>query len=161
MASRALLAQPSASLEVDALRKADVISVRRLGLALLLRDVEAYARDLPPNRWRSRRQEFYGLIQRHVLTPTGFFEYCSYVYRAFSLMIACGDYAAAQDLVVRVIHIAKVIEKTAVNGVGEQEQFESCKAFYGRALLQAGLQAAADIQFKWRSEFVRVLRSLR
>jgi hypothetical protein len=161
MASRALLAQPSASLEVDALRKADVISVRRLGLALLLRDVEAYARDLPPNRWRSRRQEFYGLIQRHVLTPTGFFEYSSYVYRAFSLMIACGDYAAAQDLVVRVSDIAKVIEKTTVKGVGEQEQFESCKTFYGRALLQAGLQAAADIQFKWRSEFVRVLRSLR
>lgn len=161
MASRALLAQPSASLEVDALRKADVISVRRLGLALLLRDVEAYARDLPPHNWRDRRKEFYGLIERHVITPQGFFEFFSYIHRVFSLMVACGDHKEALALVRRVSVVAGVVADTTSAGSIERARFESCKAFYGRALLQAGLQAATVVKFKWTPDFWRSLTTIR
>jgi Reverse transcriptase (RNA-dependent DNA polymerase) len=161
MASRALLAQPSSTLEADALRKADVISVRRLGLALLLRDAEAYARDLPPQGWLTRRQEFYALIKRHVLTPQGFFDFFSYAHRAFALMIACGDHSAAQDVVIRLVDVANVIEETTTAGTDERSRFELCKAFYGRALLQAGLQATTVPHFRWALRVLRVFQSLR
>ena len=67
MASRALLATPNAALQADALRKADVVSVRRLGFSLLLSDIETYAADLRPDSWQTIREEFYGLIHRHVI----------------------------------------------------------------------------------------------
>jgi len=73
MASRALLATPDASLQVDALRKADVVSVRRLGISLLLRDIEAYSADLHPDSWKDLRREFYELNKRHVLSRGAFF----------------------------------------------------------------------------------------
>ena len=72
MASRALLATPDAKTQVDALRKADMVSVRRLGLSLLLRDIETYSADLQPGSWKGVRNEFYGLVKRHALTPSGF-----------------------------------------------------------------------------------------
>jgi hypothetical protein len=90
MASRALLATPNAALQADALRKADVVSVRRLGFSLLLSDVETYAADLRPSSWSSVRQEFYGLVTRHVVTPAGFFEFFGYIPRVFGLMLREG-----------------------------------------------------------------------
>ncbi len=106
MASRALLATPNAALQADALRKADVVSVRRLGFSLLLSDVETYAADLAPSSWQSLREEFYGLISRHVVTPVGFFDYFGYIPRVFGLMLGCGDIERAKTLVLDLIEIS-------------------------------------------------------
>ncbi len=81
MASRALLATPDAALQSDALRKADVISVRRLGFSLLLSDIETYAQDLIPENWLGTRQEFYGIVSRQILTPNGFFDFFAFIPR--------------------------------------------------------------------------------
>ena len=72
MASRALLATQDATRHVDALRKADSVSIRRLGLSLLLGDIEMYASDLRSTSWQRVRMEFYGLVSRHALTPLVF-----------------------------------------------------------------------------------------
>ncbi len=71
MASKALLATPDSKIEVDSLRKADVVSVRRLGL--LLGDMEVYSADVQSTSLNIRN-EFYGLVKRHAITPPGFFE---------------------------------------------------------------------------------------
>lgn len=60
MASRALLVNSDAQLQADALRKADAVTLRRSGFALLLGDIEAHARDVEANSWQELRNHFYG-----------------------------------------------------------------------------------------------------
>ncbi len=163
MSSRALLAQPSANLEADALRKADAISVRRLGFSLLLRDVEAYGRDLRPNAWVERRREFYGLVNRHVVTPVGFFEFFSYIHRVFGLMVASGDFKEAQQLADRLLSVVQLLEDTTTAGTLDKHAFDACRRFYAHALLQVALQATTVARFPWHriSAFTKLLANVR
>lgn len=162
MASRALLATPDATLQVDALRKADVVSVRRLGFALLLSDVETYAMDLTPDTWVNIRREFYALAQRHIITPIGFFDYFSYVPRIFGLMLACGDLDDAQTLIDNLVRVANVLRRTTTVGSStEEEKFDLCLEQYCHALLEAGLQAGSAKAVAINEDYVRVLRRIK
>jgi hypothetical protein len=160
MASRALLAQPNASLEADALRKADVISVRRLGLSLLLRDAECYARDLPPSYWRDIRTQFFGLIDRHLLTPVGVFEFFAYLHRAIGLFVACGDWACVLRITQRLAEILDLLERTSTAGTTQRVEFKACKTFLATALLQVTLQATTVSRFRWSRRILEVVRSI-
>lgn len=162
MASRALLATPNAALQADALRKADVVSVRRLGFSLLLSDVETYASDLRPNSWRPMREEFYGLVNRHVVTPSGFFEFFGYVPRIFGLMMGCGDFADAKKLVAEISAVASLLTETTTLGApGSRKAFDLCLEQYALSLLQAGLQAATARSVKVSPGYLGVLRKIK
>lgn len=162
MASRALLATPNAALQADALRKADVVSVRRLGFSLLLRDIETYAADLRPSSWRSIREEFYGLVTRHIVTPTGFFEFFGYIPRVFGLMLSCGDTNQAKSLVNELSAISTLLTQTTTLGERRmKEALELCLQQYALALLQAGLQAATARSVSVSSGYLGVLRKLK
>lgn len=162
MASRALLATPNAALQADALRKADVVSVRRLGLSLLLGDIETYAADLAPNSWKSIREEFYGLVSRHVVTPAGFFDYFGYIPRVFGLMLGCGDIRQAKTLVLDLSRISALLQSTTSLGQSDQrEAFQLCLEQYAHALLQAGLQAGTLRSVKLSPGYLGVLRMLK
>ncbi len=162
MASRALLATPNASLQVDALRKADVVSVRRLGFSLLLSDVETYAADLKPASWVTIRREFYGLIGRHVITPSGFFDYFSYIPRVFGLMLACGDLDEAKGLIANLTSIANLLKETTTLGLSQSAAaFELCLNQYALALLEAGLKSATAKSTQLDRGYLSVLRRLK
>ncbi|MDY7508805.1 reverse transcriptase domain-containing protein [Ralstonia wenshanensis] len=162
MASRALLATPNAALQADALRKADVVSVRRLGFSLLLSDIETYALDLRPSSWRALREEFYGLVTRHIVTPTGFFEFFGYIPRVFGLMLSCGDTNEAKSLVAELSAIGTLLEETTTLGEqGNRRAFELCLQQYALALLQAGLQAATLRSVSLSPGYLGVLRKLK
>jgi predicted amidohydrolase len=164
MASRALLAQSDASLEVDALRKADVISVRRLGFSMLLRDMESYARDLPASAsgWATKRREFYGLVQRHVIAPQGFFTlFTPYVKRIFALMVSCADYDAAAEFVDRLHQVLVVLDETTQTKAGGDPQLVSCRAYCARELVEAALQASSVLRFRWTRRFLALMTRIR
>lgn len=162
MASRALLATPDATLQVDALRKADVVSVRRLGFALLLSDIETYATDLTPDTWESLRQEFYSLSRRHIVTPSGFFQFFSYIPRIFGLMLASGDHAEARSLVKSLATTVELLKKTTSLGLREEKrQFELCLEQYSHALLQAGMRAASVRTTDVDQKYFRAIRDLK
>jgi hypothetical protein len=162
MASRALLATPNAALQADALRKADVVSVRRLGFSLLLSDIETYAADLHPTSWEAIRDEFYGLVSRHVVTPTGFFEFFGYIPRVFGLMLSCGDIKEAKTLIAELAAIASLLESTTTLGEADsKEKFQLCLQQYALALLQAGMQAATLRTVDLSSGYLSVLRKLK
>lgn len=147
MASRALLASSSASLQADALRKADVVSVRRLGFSLLLSDIETYASDLKPQSWSRRRKEFYELVDRHIITPVGFFDYFVYIPRVFGLMVACGDLKEAFDLIAKLKRVSDLLKGTTNLGDNAQtESYALCMEQYAQALLEAGVRAATLFQ---------------
>ncbi len=162
MASRALLATPDSSLQVDALRKADVVSVRRLGFSLLLRDIEAYSADLSPDSWSELRNEFYKLVNNYVLTPTGFFEFISFIPRVYGLMLSCRDLTHAEQFVLDLNGVAELIRQTTSAGAkASQVQYKLCVSQYAQALLQAGLQAATDRTIELDNLYLRVLRKLK
>jgi hypothetical protein len=162
MASKALLATPDASLQVDALRKADAVSVRRLGFSLLLRDIEAYSADLRPESWTEIREEFYGLVRRHILTPHGFFDFVGYIPRIFGLMLSCHDLSAAKNLIEDLVDLGRLIE-TTTTAIEEAEtvKLRLCLGQYTRALLQAGVQAATERTIEVDSRYLSVLRKLK
>lgn len=162
MASRALLAAPNAALQADALRKADVVSVRRLGFSLLLSDIETYAADLAPSSWQSLREEFYGLVSRHVVTPVGFFDYFGYIPRVFGLMLSCGDNQQAKSLISDLTAISSLLQATTSLGQPDQKaEFQLCLQQYAHALLQAGLQAGTLRSVSLSSGYLGVLRKLK
>lgn len=99
MAHRALLVTPDAQLEADALRKADAVTLRRSGFAMLLGDLEAHAHDLDPGSWEPLRAQFYGLAERHLLAPKAFFDYTRYLPRIVGLMASCQDWEQATSFI--------------------------------------------------------------
>lgn len=162
MATRALLAVPDTTLESDSLRKTEAVSIRRLGFSLLLRDVEAFAKDLSANRWKLLRHQFYGLVQRHLLTPKGFFDYAGYLHRVFGLMVACRDLEAAEEFLNNFDAVREIIESTTTAGtrVG-RERFSLCIQHYVRGFVQASIQASTARHFAFGPEFTKLLAMLR
>ncbi|MCX6847587.1 MAG: RNA-directed DNA polymerase [Verrucomicrobia bacterium] len=114
MAFRALLVTSDATLDADALRKADAVTLRRSGFAMLLGDVEAHARDIDPKDtvWRRVRHEFYGLAQRHLITPPAFFDFARYYPRVLGLMAGCGDWEEAKHFLNEFVKLLKTLRKT-------------------------------------------------
>jgi len=157
MASKALLATPSASLNADALRKADSVSVKRLGFSLLLRDIEHYSRDLMPDVWSKVRNEFYGLVHRHLLTPQGIFEFVNYYPRIFGLMISCGDFKDAKKLISGVFNGFCLLEETTRDN---QNKRIDCQSYFVKLLVQAGIQASTAKGFESWTELGRLFRYL-
>lgn len=161
MASRSLLATPNASLEADSLRKADVLSVRRLEFSLLLRDVESYARDLYPAQWGRLRKEFYGLANRHIVTPQGFFDYSSYAHRIFGLMIACGDYDDANEFLTTFFNVTTLLRRTTSAGKIDKNKFKQCCNYYAGAFLQVAFQATTVSRFAFSKDFTGLIKKLK
>lgn len=160
MAEKALLASPDASLIADALRKADVVSIRRLGLSLLLRDIESYSSDLSRADWSELRQEFYGLVHRYLLTPKGLFELFNYYHRVFSLMVANYDFSDADKFIVNLTKCFDLIERTTVIEKGRKERIHRCKMYFGKILVQTTLQASTSKYFDQWQKIRSLLKKL-
>lgn len=160
MASRALMAQSDAALEADALRKADVVSVRRLGLSLMLRDMESYSRDLRPKEWRTIRENFYRLVQRHMLTATGYFDFLGSLPRILGLMVSCRDYASALLLVERILSVRDLLVETTSAGTEDSDAFELSQALLKKGLAQAAVQATTVAHFRWGKGPIELARKL-
>lgn len=123
MAHRALLVTSDATLNADALRKADAVTLRRSGFALLLGDVEAHVRDLDPSSWTALRHQFYDLAHRHLLTPVSFFDYLRYFPRVVGIMAASGDWDHAARFVLGFRGLLICLRGSCVS---ENERFAEC-----------------------------------
>lgn len=158
MAAKALLATPDATLNADALRKADVISVRRLGFSLLLRDLETYERDLSPESWSEIRKEFYDLVHRHIITYKGIFDFHASIPRVFGIMIACRDFDDAHTLLSNTLKAFDLLTKTTTAGTSESNKFASCKDRFAQGIIQNILQASTGRGFKNWTALSRLIR---
>lgn len=157
MAARALLATPDATLEADSLRKADAVILRRAGFARLLGAVEKYAQDLPPNEWEKLRHNFYGLANRQVVTPQGFFNYARYLPRIVALMASTDDIDAAIVLIRGLARVVRTLKKTC--RVPSGGTFEECTWTLTQRLVEAVLTTRT--QERTRSPVVRLLQALK
>jgi hypothetical protein len=145
MAHRALLVTPDAQLEADALRKADAVTLRRSGFAMLLGDLEAYAHDLDPDSWCALRQEFYGLTQRHLIAPKAFFDFSRYLPRIIGLMASCGDWVAAIQFIDSFTRLRQCLLNSCVHESGLLRTcLDEAYANIGKRCIEAVLQATQN-----------------
>lgn len=97
--AQVLTAAGSAAEEADTLRRADGLSVRRLGWSIQLRAVETLARDLRAGDWTSERDQFYAFAHNHVLRADRILDHIDYLPRLLSLAVALTDWPDARRLV--------------------------------------------------------------
>ena len=76
--AKVLTAAGHASEEVDTLRRADGLSVRRLGWSVQLRAVETLARDLREDDWQLERRQFYEFAHSHILRSDKILKLCAH-----------------------------------------------------------------------------------
>lgn len=74
------------------LRQTDSLTMRRAEFAIALRDLEHYARELPPAVWATQRAAFYSAVISHVVTPLNFLSFEGYLPRVVALSAQCGDF---------------------------------------------------------------------
>lgn len=97
--ARVLSAAGSVSEEADTLRRADGLSVRRLGWSIQLRQVETLARDLRPKDWTAERDRFYDFARNHILRPDRILDHLDYLPRLLSLAVSLSDWKQGLGLV--------------------------------------------------------------
>jgi len=158
MLNEALLATSDATLEADALRKADAVSIRRLGFAMLLSDVESYSRDLSPAAWKYIRCRFFELVERYVLTPQGIFDYFSYIVRVLGLAVAAGDCLIALKLVDKFKSTVDIVRSTAEC---DKSHLERMLQLYARNMFQVSLQSSTVVGFKFSVKFIELMKSIK
>jgi len=158
MLGRALLTSSDASLEADALRKADAVSIRRLGFAMLLGDVEAHARDLSPASWRKTRNIFYGIVERYVITPPGIFDYFNYIVRVIGLAVACGDMARASSIIDKFGSAVRLVRETVAF---DSNKLERMVQLYARNFFQVSLQSSTLQGFKFSPSYIALMRRIK
>ncbi|RYZ91584.1 MAG: RNA-directed DNA polymerase, partial [Proteobacteria bacterium] len=112
MASKTLLVSQNPLSNSAVLRDADIMTLKRAGFADLLHDSEEYARHLESREWRDKRNEFYGLVIRHIATPQGLFDFNRYLPRIVSLMVKCGDWDDLSKLIKRLDEVKLLILET-------------------------------------------------
>jgi hypothetical protein len=134
-AAKVLSAASNASEEADTLRRADGLSVRRMGWSVQLRSVETLARDLRPDDWWEQRHRFYDFARNHILRPDRLLDHIDYLPRLLSLAVSLEDWAQATSLVhvsmqsLKRLKVAASDEKKAkkarINGVEVAEGGET------------------------------------
>ena len=93
----------------DNLRKADLLSMRRAGFAIKLRDFEAYERDLHPDAWRDHRSAFFQAFIQHVLVLPHFFDLAIYIPRVVKIATACEDFEDLRKIMDGLVWICKSV----------------------------------------------------
>lgn len=97
--AKVLTAAGHPSEEADTLRRADGLSVRRLGWSVQLRAVETLARDLREDDWHQERKQFYEFAHSHILRPDKILDHLDYLPRLLSLAVALADWPDARRLI--------------------------------------------------------------
>ncbi|MNV05135.1 hypothetical protein D3C71_954600 [compost metagenome] len=114
--ARALAAATNAAEEPDALRRADGLTLRRLGWALQLRSAEILARDLKPATWTDKRKSFYDFACSHILRPDKILEHVDYLARLISLAVSLADWGHAIRMYQRATGAIDTLEAAVKGG---------------------------------------------
>ncbi len=129
--ARVLTAAGSPSEEADTLRRADGLSVRRLGWSIQLRVVETLARDLRAEDWYAERKQFYKFAHSHILRPDRILDHLDYFPRLLSLAVALMDWSDARRLIDATMNALSKLERQPasqsikVNGCHAKDRTDS------------------------------------
>jgi hypothetical protein len=92
------------------LRDADSLSMRRSAFAIMLRDFEAYERDLDVTSWQTQRSAFFEIVSKHIFRdPRTLFEFTGYVQRILRLAIVTSDWSGLQVLLESLTRVCNLL----------------------------------------------------
>lgn len=114
--ARALAAATNAAEEPDVLRRADGLTLRRLGWALQLRSAEILARDLDRSAWAAERKRFYAFAGSHILRPDKILEHVDYLARLISLAVSLADWTQAREMYDQAIKAIATLKAAVAGG---------------------------------------------
>lgn len=114
--ARALAAAASAAEEPDSLRRADGLTLRRLGWSLQLRSAEILARDLDRSTWTEKRYRFYEFACSHILRSDKILEQIDYLARLISLAVSLADWQYAHRMYQRALRAIEQLEAAVSAG---------------------------------------------
>jgi hypothetical protein len=170
-AARALAATDSAD-DADSLRRADGLTLRRLGWSVLLRAVNTLARDLLPNDWKTQRNDFYDFAHEHVIRADKVLEQIDHLPRLLSFAVSLGDWTPARRIYFETTAAISKLEKATrnsqmrINGVEAttvpfeiwNDTRDQVRRFFREALIRAYPISSAPPQAR---AFVGLLKDLR
>ena len=125
--------------DVDNLRKADGVRVRRLGFAIRMRNLEAAHRDLHPEHWEKHRKQFFKVARTQVLSLPKFFDYAPYVSRLIGLTVAVQDWQEGMKILLRAKELFSSIR--GIPGFNDFEALEICRGHLFLKAYEATIQA--------------------
>lgn len=125
-AAKVLSAAGSVGESADTLRKADGLTIRRLGWSLQLRHVETLARDLPPHEWKEQRDEFYQFAHNHILRADNLFAHFNYLPRLLGFAISLNEWEQAESIAVKSYQAIEALESRVVKG--QKVRINGCDA---------------------------------
>ncbi|AFP32790.1 hypothetical protein [Marinobacter sp. BSs20148] len=125
-AAKVLSAAGSIGEGADTLRRADGLTIRRLGWSLQLRHVETLARDLPPNQWKEQREEFYQFGHNHILRADNLFAHFSYLPRLLGFAIGMNEWEQAERIAVKSYQAIEAL--ALVVAKGKKVRINGCDA---------------------------------
>lgn len=132
IASMLLSACSKSGEEVDNLRKADSLSIRRAMFAMKLRDFESYCRNLKPDDWKEQRRAFLNTIDKHFANLHSFFDLYRYFPRIIAIAVISGDYDILFSIIQKICAVPDIIRKR--------------KEIFKIASLNCQLDGSSDIQ---------------
>jgi len=100
--------------EADSLRRADGLTLRRLGWSILLRSVSTLARDLRPRDWIKERNDFYDFAHEHVIRPDKILEQLDHLPRLFAIAVSLGDWRQAYRMYRETVSAIYELERTTI-----------------------------------------------
>lgn len=125
-AAKVLSAAGSVGDHADTLRRADGLTIRRLGWSLQLRHVETLARDLPPNQWKEQREDFYQFAHNHILSANNIFAHFNYLPRLLGFAISMNEWEHAERIAVKSYQAIDTL--AAEVGIGMMVKINGCDA---------------------------------
>ncbi|WP_053980722.1 hypothetical protein [Marinagarivorans algicola] len=125
-AAKVLSAAGSVGESADTLRRADGLTIRRLGWSLQLRHVETLARDLPSNQWKEQREEFYQFANNHILRADNLFAHFSYLPRLLGFAISMNEWEQAERIAVKSYQAIDTLASEV--GKGKKVRVNGCDA---------------------------------
>ena len=150
--ARVLTATTTNNEDADSLRKADDLSLRRLGFSLLLRSTNALVRDLPRDEWVADRRSFYRFVGEHVLTPLRLLDLNDYLPRLLGVAVACRDWIEARRIVALICDAVASLRAYVVVHPPENsgKQWDGYLRHLKRSLLEAVLWCLFSGLKHWR-----------
>lgn len=125
-AAKVLSAAGSVGENADTLRRADGLTIRRLGWSLQLRHVETLARDLPPNQWKEQREDFYKFAHNHILRADNLFAHFNYLPRLLGFAISMNEWEHAEQIAVKSYRAIDALASEV--GRGKKVRINGCDA---------------------------------
>lgn len=155
---RALLLNRDAGLATAVFREADFVKLRKAGLSEELSKLERISDVLDKAEWEDVRKSFYDLMARHILAPSGFFEFYAYLPRVVGLMAANGDWQELTSFLENMVKLRTLLGDTTTLA---DDQLKEIFANLAKRTELAALKCCLGIDLPLLTEATEAIKKIR